>query len=136
MIPEEMLNQNTSMIFPELSNKVIKGFYRVYNSLGFGFLEKVYENALKIELEDMGLSVAQQKHIKVYYKSKEVGDYFADLLVENSIIIELKAAESICPEHEAQLLNYLRATDIELGFLFNFGKKAEFKRKIFTNDKK
>ena len=124
------------MIHQELSNKVIKAYYNVYNSLGYGFLEKVYENAFKFELESMGINVEQQKNIKVYYKEKMVGDYFADLIVEQCIILELKATESICEEHEAQLLNYLRATTIELGFLFNFGKKAEFRRKIFTNDKK
>jgi GxxExxY protein len=124
------------MIFPELSNKIIKAYYNVYNTLGYGFLEKVYENALKLELQEMGIGTEQQKNIRVFYKGKEVGDYFADLIADKSIIIELKAAESICEEHEAQLLNYLRATTIELGFLFNFGKKAEFKRKIFTNDMK
>jgi GxxExxY protein len=108
----------------------------VYNTLGYGFLEKVYENSLKIELQRHGLRVEQQKHIKVYYESLEVGDYFADLLVNDLVIIELKAAEAICEEHEAQLLNYLKATDIEVGLLFNFGKNAEFRRKIFTNDKK
>lgn len=131
-----MEKSEENYLHKEITQKIIKAFYNVYNSLGFGFLEKVYENALKIELQEMGLLVEQQKHIKVFYKTLEVGDYFADLLIENLIIIELKAAESICEEHEAQLLNYLRATDKELGFLFNFGKKAEFKRKIFTNDQK
>ena len=124
------------MIYQELSNKIIKAYYKVYNSLGYGFLEKVYENAFKLELQSMGIDVEQQKNIKVYYREKVVGDYFADLIVDQSIIIELKAAESLCEEHEAQLLNYLRATTIELGFLFNFGRKAEFRRKIFTNDRK
>ena len=124
------------MLYQELSNKIIKAYYNVYNNLGYGFLEKVYENSMRLELQSMGLNVEQQKNIKVYYREKEVGDYYADLMVEQLIILELKAAESLCEEHEAQLLNYLRATTIELGFLFNFGKKAEFKRKIFTNDKK
>ena len=124
------------MLYQELSNKIIKAYYNVYNNLGYGFLEKVYENSMRLELQSMGLKVEQQKNIKVYYREKEVGDYYADLMVEQLIILELKAAESLCEEHEAQLLNYLRATTIELGFLFNFGKKAEFKRKIFTNDKK
>lgn len=84
----------------------------------------------------MGLDVKQQKNLKVYYDGKEVGDYFADLIVNDLVIVELKAAESLCDEHEAQLINYLRATKIEVGLLLNFGKKAEFKRKIFTNDKK
>jgi GxxExxY protein len=120
----------------DTTDKILKAYYKVYNALGFGFLEKVYENALYLELLSMGLTVEKQKHIKVYYEGKEVGDYFADLLVENRVIIELKAAESLCEEHEAQLVNYLKATETEIGFLLNFGKKAEFKRKIFTNDKK
>lgn len=124
------------MIHQELSNKIINGFYNVYNVLGFGFLEKVYENAFKYELEQFGYFVEQQKRIKVQYKEIIAGDYYADLLIENAIILELKAAEAICEEHVAQLTNYLKATEIELGFLFNFGKKPEFKRIIFTNDKK
>ena len=124
------------MIYQELSNKVIKAFYNVYNLLGYGFLEKVYENALIFELKSLNLNAEQQKKIQVHYKDIIAGEYFADILVENSIIIELKAAENICEEHIAQLTNYLKATDIELGLLFNFGKKPEFKRIIFTNDKK
>jgi len=117
----------------ELTSKIIECFYRVYNTLGYGFLEKVYENALKIELEKSGLIVERQKPIKVYYGSNVVGEYFADLLVNDQVIIELKAAEVICEEHENQLLNYLKATGIEVGLLLNFGKKPEIKRKIFTN---
>lgn len=117
----------------DITEKVIKAFYNVYNSLGHGFLEKVYENALLIELRSLGLNVAQQKSIKVYYDDVEVGNYFADLIIENKVIVELKAAEGIREEHEAQLINYLRATDIEVGLLLNFGVKPQFKRKIFTN---
>jgi len=96
----------------------------------------VYENAMKFELVRMGFKVEQQKNIRVYYEGIEVGNYTADLIVEDVVIIELKAAESICEEHEAQLINYLRATNIEVGLLLNFGRKAEFRRKIFTNDRK
>lgn len=110
--------------------------YKVYNSLGYGFLEKVYENALKIELMRMNLKAEQQKNIKVFYEKFEVGDYFADLIINDLIIVELKAAESVCEEHEAQLINYLKATNLEVGLLLNFGKKAEFKRKVFSNDRK
>jgi len=117
----------------ELTSKIIECFYQVYNTLGYGFLEKVYENALKIELEKSGLIVERQKPIKVYYGSEVVGEYFADLLVNDQVIIELKAAETICEEHEYQLLNYLKATNIEVGLLLNFGKKPEIRRKIFTN---
>lgn len=118
----------------DLTSLIIHCFYKVYNQLGFGFLEKVYENALKHELEKHGLVVERQKGIKVYYDSLVVGEYFADLIVNNAVILELKACESICAEHEHQLINYLKATDIKLGLLLNFGKKAEIKRKIF--DKK
>lgn len=124
------------MLHRELTNKIIGAFYKVYNTLGYGFLEKVYENSLKIELRSLGLKVEQQKNIKVNYEGYEVGDYFADLIVNDDVIIELKAAESICEEHEAQLLNYLRATDKEVGLLFNFGKEAKFVRKVYSNKNK
>ncbi|NVO20937.1 MAG: GxxExxY protein [Bacteroidetes bacterium] len=120
----------------ELSDKVIKCFYTVYNKLGFGFLEKVYTNALMIELERSGLHVEKQKQIKVYYDKVQVGEYYADLIVEDSIILELKAAEGLVEEHEMQLINYLRATEKEIGLLLNFGKKPQIRRKIFTNDRK
>ena len=99
-------------------------------------MEKVYENAMVIELIEMGCNVRQQQNIKVYYETEEVGDYYADLLIDDLVIVELKVTESLCEEHEAQLINYLKATKIEVGLLLNFGKKAEFKRKIFTNDRK
>ncbi len=117
----------------DITEKIIKAFYKVYNALGYGFLEKVYENALFIELTSMGLLVEKQKHIKVYYEGKEVGEYFADLFVDECVIVELKAAESLCEEHEFQLINYLKATEIEVGVLLNFGKKPEVKRKVFSN---
>lgn len=118
----------------DLTSKIISCFYKVYNTLGFGFLEKVYEIALLIELNNAGLNVERQKPIKVYYEDKLIGEYFADLIVENKIILELKAAESLIEEHELQLINYLKATDVELGLLLNFGKKPEIGRKIFSNN--
>ena len=124
------------LLHKELSNKIIKCFYIVYNTLGFGFLEKVYENALMIELLTNGLKAEKQKRIKVYYENQIVGEYFADIIVEDLIILELKAAEFVIEEHELQLINYLKATEIEIGLLLNFGKSPEFKRKIFTNDRK
>ncbi|MBK7215466.1 MAG: GxxExxY protein [Bacteroidales bacterium] len=126
----------TSFLHQELSNTIIKCFYSVYNKLGSGFLEKVYLNALFIELGRKGLTVEKQKQIKVYYDNLLVGEYFADLLVNDTIILELKAAEGIVEEHELQLINYLKATEKEIGLLLNFGKKPEFRRKIFTNDRK
>ena len=119
----------------ELQAEIIKCFYKVYNTLGFGFLEKVYENALKLELLKNGLFVEKQMPITVFYDDHVVGEYFADLVVEKKIIIEIKAAEALCEEHELQLINYLKATDYEIGLLLNFGKKPEIRRKIFTNEK-
>ena len=124
------------LLHKELTNKIINCFYTVYNTLGFGFLEKVYENSLMIELQKQGLRAEKQKPIKVYYSEHIVGEYFADIIVEDTIITELKAAEFLIEEHELQLINYLKATDKEIGLLLNFGKKPEFKRKIFTNDRK
>ncbi len=119
----------------ELTSSIIGCFYDVYNELGYGFLEKVYENALKYELEKRGFYVENQKPIKVYYDDILVGEYFADLIVNNKVIIELKAADALCEEHEYQLINYLKATEIEVGLLLNFGKKPEIRRKIFSNRK-
>ncbi len=124
------------MLHANITDKIIKAFYKVNNTLGFGFLEKVYENAMVIELRKMGRRVSKQKNIKVYYDTEEVGNYYADLLVDDLVIVELKASKSLCEDHEFQLINYLKATQIEVGLLLNFGKKAEFKRKIFTNDRK
>lgn len=124
------------MLHAELSNNIINVFYTVYNSLGHGFLEKVYENALVIEFRKRRIAVEQQKRIEVWYEDIRVGEYYADILVASSVILELKAADGIAPEHEAQLINYLKATDIELGLLLNFGPKPQFIRRILTNDRK
>ena len=116
----------------DITEQIIKAFYKVYNTLGYGFLEKVYENALAIELKQQGLSVVQQAPIKVYYNGQLVGEYYADLLVEDKVIVELKAVEALADEHHAQLLNYLKATEIQVGLLLNFGPtKPEVRRKIF-----
>ena len=115
------------------TKKIINAFYKVYNTLGYGFLEKVYQNALYIELCNIGFQCHAQYPIQVYYNEQKVGEYYADILVDNNIILELKAAEALCEENEFQLINYLKATDIEIGLLLNFGKKPEFKRKIYTN---
>ena|SRR5579872_686169 len=124
------------MLHEEITGKIIASFYVVHKKLSYGFLEKVYENALAIELRKHGLKVEKQKQIKVYYDTDLVGDYYADLIVEDKVILELKAAEGLIEEHEHQLMNYLKATHIEVGLLLNFGTKPQFKRKIFTNDKK
>ena len=119
----------------EITEKIIRVFYKVYNTLGYGFLEKVYANALFLELVKMDLIVDKQEQIKVYYDGKEVGEYFEDLIVDECVIVELKAAETLCEEHEFQLINYLKATEMEVGLLLNFGKKPECKRKVFSNKK-
>jgi len=117
----------------DITELIIKSFYDVYNVLGHGFLEKVYENALYISLINSGLSVEKQRSISVYYQDEKIGQYYADLIVNEKVIVELKAAKNICEEHENQLINYLKATEIEVGLLLNFGKEPEFKRKVFTN---
>lgn len=124
------------MIEEELTGGLIKVFYKVYNALGYGFIESVYHNALILELVDGGFAVESEKPIVVFYNNKVVGTFSADLVVNGKILIELKAKESLHPAHEAQLLNYLRSTDIEVGLLFNFGKTPEFKRKFFPNGSK
>jgi GxxExxY protein len=124
------------LLHEELTDVIIKTFYEVYNELGYGFLEKVYQNSLYLELKNKGYNVEAQKKINVYYKGTEVGEYFADLIVENAVILELKAADCIIKDFENQILNYLRATDCEVGLLLNFGKKPEFKRKIYENNRK
>ena len=127
---------STSLKYGELTGKIINAFYAVYNQLGYGFLENVYENALAHELRKRGHRVIQQAPIKVRYDNVVVGEYFADLLVDGSVIVELKSAERISDAHVAQLLNYLKATELEVGLLLNFGPKPEFRRKIFTQSKK
>jgi GxxExxY protein len=124
------------LLYPEVGRQILTAFYQVYNTLGFGFLEKVYENALVQKLRNNGHHIRQQVPIKVYFEGQVIGDYFADIIVDNIVIIEVKAAEALHEAHEAQLTNYLRATNIELGFLVNFGEKPEFRRRIFTNDRK
>ena len=124
------------MKYSDMTEQILKAFYKVYNTLGYGFLEKVYENALFIELCSLGFIAKKQSEIAVFYAGKRVGEYYADLIVNDVIIVEVKAIECLLPEHEAQLLNYLKATNIEVGLLLNFGRKPEIKRKVFDNDLK
>ena len=134
-MPVEKLKE-TDFLFEEITREIIGAAFEVYKILGYGFLEKVYENALFIALRQMDVVIEQQAKIPVYFAGQIVGEYYADLLVENCVIVELKAAQSIASEHEAQLLNYLRATPYEVGLLLNFGPKPEFRRKAFDNDRK
>lgn len=124
------------LLHKNLTDSIIKSFYKVYNTLGYGFLENVYLNSIFNELSSQGFRCEKQLPICVHYNGSIVGNYFADLIINDLVIIELKAAEGLREEHECQLVNYLRATDIEVGLLLNFGKEPEFRRKIFTNDKK
>ena len=120
----------------QITERIIGCAYRVSQGLGCGFLEKVYENAMMIELLSSGLAAEQQKRIDVYYRGELVGEYCADIVVNNVIFVELKAAEAIVPEHEAQIISYLKGTGMELGLLINFGPKPTFIRRILTNDRK
>jgi GxxExxY protein len=120
----------------QITQKIIGVFYEVYNELGHGFLESVYEKSLEVALNALGLKVSRQIEIPVSFRGQRVGVFTADMLVEACVLLELKAARSLDSSHEAQLLNYLRATQIEVGLLLNFGVKPEFKRLIFDNPRK
>lgn len=120
----------------EITGEILNAFYDVYNELGYGFLERVYKNALYKELKKRGFDCSTERSIPVYYQGELVGDYYADIIIEDKIIIELKAIKQILPEHEAQLMNYLRATDAEVGLLLNFGPTPQKRRIVFTNDRK
>jgi GxxExxY protein len=124
------------LLHKDLTDSVIKTFFDVYNELGYGFLEKVYQNSMYIELKSRGFQVEAQKQIKVFFKGKQVGEHYADLAINDLIILELKAAEAIVEEFECQLLNYSRGTEIEVGLLLNFDKKPEFRRRVFENYRK
>ena len=124
------------MLHKELTDEILNAFYDVYNELGYGFLERVYQNSLFLELKARGLEVEAQKQIKVFYKSYEVGEYYADLVVEDLVILELKASEYVVKEFEYQLINYLKGTNMEVGLLLNYGKKPEFIRKVYENNRK
>ena len=122
--------------YKELTEEIIKIFYKVYNTLGYGFLEKVYENVMMIEFRKAIIPAVSQNPIKVIYEEEVVGEYFADILVDKKVIAEIKATKNLITDHEAQLLNYLKATDVEVGLLLNFGPEPEIKRKVFDNDRK
>ena len=122
--------------YKELTEKIIGIFYKVYNNLGYGFLENVYENAMMIDFKKENIPAVSQYAIKVFYEDEIVGEYFADILVDDKVIVEIKAVKNLAIEHEAQLLNYLKATDKEVGLLLNFGPKPKIKRKVFDNNRK
>ncbi len=118
-------------LFADTTKKIINCFYKVHDELGNGFLESVYEKSLMIELSNAGLNAVNQKGLAVYYKHQLVGDFKSDIIVEDKILIEIKAVNKLASNHEAQLINYLKATKIKLGLLVNFGEKLEFKRRVF-----
>ena len=130
------MDEHEELVPKELVDTILKHFYRIYNELGYGFLERVYQNALYFALLDEGLKCETEKPIKVYFDGRVVGDYRADILVENCIILELKATEEFNTSFDSQLINYLKATDIEVGYVLNFGKRPKYSRKVFSNSRK
>lgn len=132
-----MNNARIELKHKDITDKILHAFYKVvYPRLGYGFLEKVYGNALAIALTALGLQVKQQVKIIVHFAGQIVGEYYADLVIEDLVIVEVKAVSHLLAEHEAQLLNYLRATPYEVGLLLNFGPKPQFIRKAFDNSRK
>ncbi len=125
-----------SLRHEQLTERIIGVFYDVYNELGYGFLESVYEESMAIALRDAGLTVERQVPIPVWFRSQRVGDFRADLLVEHAVLLELKSARTIESAHEAQLLHYLKSTEIEVGLLLNFGSRPQFRRLVFDNPRK
>lgn len=115
----------------ELSEKIIAAAYKVHNELGYGFLEKVYKNAIAIEMGENGLNCVLETPLKVLYHGKEVGDYFADIIVDDKVVVEIKAINKLDMVHEVQLVNYLKATGINVGLLINFGRSVEVRRRVF-----
>jgi GxxExxY protein len=126
-----MIRADDNYMHSELTDKIIGCAYDVYNQLGFGFMEKIYENAMMIKLHQKGLEVVQQAPINVYFEDKLVGEYFADILVNSKVILEFKAVSSLSKAHEVQLVNYLKATGIKVGLLINFGEKLKIVRRVF-----
>lgn len=130
------MQTQTDLRCSEITEKIIQVFFAVYNELGCGFLESVYEEAMAIALTEAGLQVQRQVPTPVWFRGRQIGDFKADILVENLVVIELKAARAIDLAFEKQLLNYLRATEIEVGLLLNFGPRPQFRRFVFGNERK
>lgn len=124
-------DKDNALLHAELTDKIIACAYDVYNQLGFGFSEKVYENAMTIKIAQKSLAVVQQAPVNVFFEKQLVGEYFPDLLVENKVIVELKAVSMLSKAHEAQLVNYLKATGIKVGLLVNFGEKLKIVRRVY-----
>jgi GxxExxY protein len=120
----------------DITGPLIEIFYQVYRSLGYGFLERVYCNAMAVAGRKLGFEIALESPIRVHFEGSVIGEYYADLLVNHAVIVELKACRALAVEHEAQLLNYLKATPYEVGLLLNFGPKAQYKRMVYENSRK
>lgn len=120
----------------DLTGKILGAFFQIQNEMGFGFSEKVYESALEVLLKEQGLIPQRQREIHVYYHGCVVGEFKADMIVNDVVLLEIKSVEKLIDAHDAQLLNYLKSTDIEVGLLLNFGREAEFRRKIYDNGRK
>jgi GxxExxY protein len=120
----------------ELTEQIIGVFYAVFRELGYGFLESVYEEAMVVSLAEAGLTISRQVAVPVWFHGKKIGEFKADLVVNNLILVELKATKRLEQVHESQTLNYLRATDFEVALLFNFGPSAQLKRLVFDNERK
>jgi len=131
-----MIKKTANYLHSEITEQILKAYLKDYNKLGYGFLEKVYENEMMIELKRLDLLCEKQKSLNVSYDGLIIGEYYADIIVNECVIIELKAAENLCQEHECQLVNYLKASEIEVGILLNFGKRPEFKRRVLTAEYK
>jgi GxxExxY protein len=124
------------LLHKEVTDLILNAFYQVYRDLGYGFLEHIYEIAMLMKTRELGLQVRKQLPIDVHYQGVKIGRYFADLAVNHVVIVEIKSAKALCEENEAQLLNYLRATNYEVGLLLNFGYRPAFKRLVFENSRK
>lgn len=120
----------------DLTGRILGAFFQIHKELGFGFSEKVYEGALEVLLTELGMKVERQKDIFVYYHGQVVGEYKADMIVNGVILLELKSVDKLIDAHDAQMLNYLKSTELEVGLLLNFGRQAEFHRKIYDNPRK
>ena len=128
--------QDRTSLYQEITDKIIGIFYDVYNELGYGFLESTYSRAMVIALRQSGLSAESEVPVPVWFRGEKIGQYFADILAEEKVILELKCARNLESAHEAQLLHYLRATQVEVGLLLNFGLRPPFRRLLFDNDRK
>ena len=124
------------MLHADLTERIIGVFYDVYNELGHGFLESVCQTAMVMALRQSGLSVEQSVHYEVWFRGVAIGTFVADIVVNGQVIIEVKSGSALHPWHEAQLLNYLRVSSLEVGLLMNFGPKPEYRRRVFSNDRK